>query len=177
MEDINEQDSVGWTKLHFAADKNDWHRAKSLLEQKANPHIYTTVKNSPLMLSIQRRTNECFHLLLKYETQETFLHKNIGGFTVLDFAIYCSARDYVSSIIDAGGGHSLGVNTSPPPWFTELLEQRRNIKRALLVFYHFGRKNPYLKKDMTDNIAKMIWETRDREEWLTPQEGPSLKKI
>lgn len=179
MEDINAQDACGWSRLHKAADRDDWRSVKSLLEEKANPHIYTVVGNSPLMLSVSsRRSNKCFHLLLKYETRDTFMCTGAGGRTVLDIAIYRGAYDYVSSIIDVGGEHSLSVNTSPPLWFTELLEQRKNIKRTLIVFHHLGRKNPYLKKDMTDKIVRMIWETRDSPNWLIHEESsPKKMKI
>lgn len=174
MEDINAQDSVGWTKLHLAASRNDHVGVKLLLDQKANPHIYTDVGNSPLMLSAFDKSKESFRILLKYETHETFNRKNRQNTTTLDFVVNCNMYNHATWIVDAGGGHS---TRDPPPWFKNLIQKRRNIKHTLLVFHHLGRKNPYLKKDMTDNIVRMIWETRDREEWLTPQEGPSLKKM
>jgi hypothetical protein len=46
-----------------------------------------------------------------------------------------------------------------------LFDRRKNIKRALVVFYWLGNQNKWLRKDVTDLIGRMIWTTRDQEEW------------
>lgn len=176
MEDINVRHSSGWTRLHRAVAQNDIECTKLLLEQKADPFIRTNNKNTAFMLAVSYNSRECVRMLLKYETRETLHWENIWRDAAIGIAIRGGHPDYASWIIDAGGGDAFN-NTSPPPWCMSLIQQRRNIKHTLIVFHHLGRKNPYLKKDVTNKIAKMIWETRDREEWLTPQEGPSLKKI
>lgn len=93
--------------------------------------------------------------------------KTQQGNTPLYFVIY---NDYplpmVSLLLDYG---SKIDNMKNPNLHCELFVKRKNIKRTLIIFYQLGRKTKCLGKDMTNMIGKMVWETRDQDEWLMNQ--------
>jgi ankyrin repeat protein len=90
--------------------------------------------------------------------------KAYGEYTALYYACKKGLLPFISLLLD-NGAKIKELNKSSQ--HSDLFEIRKNIKRTLIVFYHLGRKNKWLGKDVTNMIGKMVWETRDRDEWLT----------
>lgn len=155
--------------------------AKLLIQHAADVNITFLDRSfTALHLSASNGDLDFIKLLLDAGAHTNLEFKSDMRWTPLYSAIYVGhSLPAASLLLDYGAKtQNVELGRTKPPWMDALFETRRNIKRTLLVFYHLGRKNPYLKKDMTDKIAKMIWETRDSPSWLTHEESsPKKMKI
>jgi hypothetical protein len=86
---------------------------------------------------------------------------NSLGETPLSLALLYIGRNVLGTIgylLDAGAKFSNLSLRKISPELENFLQHRRNLKRVLTVFVALGRRNRYLKKDITLVIASMIWE-------------------
>lgn len=164
MEDIDKQDEGGWTQLHYEASHNNIDRVKLLLSLKANPNICSKGGNTPIDFAIVYGYNECLKILLRTLTKESLNKCNAFDKTPLDMAILNGRYHFFSIIYDAGGKTSF-YNSNKGNLLIKLIQSRKNIKSVLVVFFALGKKTKRIHKDLISTIAKMIWETRDEEEW------------
>jgi ankyrin repeat protein len=88
--------------------------------------------------------------------------RNKHGHAPLAIAINCNRRDCVERLLDAGAKIS-NVAAKIPPWFVELVTQRKTVKRTLIVLFALSR--PMVGKDVAKMLISAVWETRDFPEW------------
>jgi ankyrin repeat protein len=148
---------------------------KLLLEHKAN--VFAPDGGwYPLHNSVLSRSFECVKLLINAGASRIIDIKTLSGSTALYFAVNATnsiSDSIVSLLLDYGAKID---NMKNPNRHCELFIKRKNIKRTLIVFYHLGRKTKCLGKDITNMIGKMVWETRDQDEWLNQNPSKKYKK-
>jgi ankyrin repeat protein len=83
---INEQDSDGWTALHYAAQSGNISIGKALLENKAQVDIKDSYGNTPLLRAVFnfKGNGDMIKLLLKYGADKNL--KNSNGMSALSLA-------------------------------------------------------------------------------------------
>jgi ankyrin repeat protein len=163
--DVNAKHSDGWSVLQESVFHRDNAKITHLLlENGADANSVTYQGLNALFIASTDRTLDS--LLLICKVTKNIELRDPDGRTALERAVCFNHRIAASILLDAGAKtSSFSLKLKPRDWFTTLLAKRKNMKRALIVFYHLGRKNKCLGKDITNMIGKMVWETRDRDEW------------
>ena len=139
---------------------------KLLIEHKADLHTKKSRERYHLHLAVQSNNLECAKLLINAGASENIDIKEEGKYSPLYYACERNIESIISLLLDNGAKIK---ELYDPKIHHSLFDKRKNIKRALIVFYHLGRKNECLGKDVTNMIGKMVWETRDQDEWLMNQ--------
>lgn len=92
--------------------------------------------------------------------------RNNEGKTPLADAIKHNKPDAVELLIDKGAKiTNIHEEVEIPNWVNRLLETRRKVIRANLVFYGVLRKRQKIGKDMSGQVSRFLWSTRFSEEW------------
>ena len=174
--DVNAQSIDGWSVLQESVFQSGNAKiTRLLLEKGADANRIAYGGLNALFIASTDRTLDSLPLIC--DVTKNFELRDPDGRTALEKAVNYSHRVAASILLDFGAKtSSFSSNHKPRNWFTALLSKRKNMKHTLIVFYHLGRKNKCLGKDITNMIGKMVWETRDRDEWLLNQ-NLSTKKI
>jgi Ankyrin repeats (3 copies) len=173
--DVNAQATDGWSVLQESLVRpNNTKITRFLLEKGADANRVTYKGVNALFIATNDRSIDSLRLICKVITN--FEYRYPDGRTALEGAVKCNHRVAASILLDAGAKTSSIVLAKIPKWFRALLVLRKKIKNTLIVFYHLGRKNKCLGKDVTNMIGKMVWETRDRDEWIQSNQNLSSKK-
>jgi ankyrin repeat protein len=144
--------------------------AKLLIEHKASVFLYGDPPMQPLHYAVLSNNIEILKLITNSEASKNIdVKTRIRRHTSLQLAtLYSSSFPIISLLLDNGAKIS-NIETEHRIPYQDLFSKRESIKRTLIVFYRLGRKTKCLGKDMTNMIGKMVWETRDQDEWLTHQ--------
>jgi hypothetical protein len=102
-------------------------------------------------------------LIIKTGASKNIDIKACGKYTALYYACRKEPDPFISILLDNGAKIK---ELWDPLIHHSFFDKRKNIKRTLIVFYRLGRKIKCLGKDVTNMIGKMVWETRDQDEWL-----------
>ena len=147
---------------------------KLLLEHKAN--VFDPDGGFyPLHQAVLSGSLECVKLVMNAGASKIIDIKTLSGSTALYFTVkYSHPVSMASLLLDYGAKID---NMKEPNLHCDLFIKRRNIKSTLIVFYCLGRKTKCLGKDVTNMIGKMVWETRDQDEWLMSQNETKKIKI
>jgi Ankyrin repeats (3 copies)/Ankyrin repeats (many copies) len=142
------------------------HKADVLIENP-NPNSDTNMRS--LHFAANSQNLESLKLLFKAGASKIINIKAYGKYSPLYYAClrkHTNNDPFISILLDNGAKIKELYN---PKLHHTLFNKRKNIKRTLIVFYHLGRKTKCLGKDVTNMIGKMVWETRDQDEWLMNQ--------
>jgi ankyrin repeat protein len=144
--------------------------AKLLIEHKANVFISGDPPMQPLHYAVLSNNIEILRLITNTEASKNIdVKTRIRRHTGLQLvALYSLSFPVISLLLDNGAKIS-NIETEHRIPYQDVFSKRKNIKRTLIVFYRLGRKTKCLGKDVTNMIGKMVWETRDQDEWLMNQ--------
>jgi len=78
--DLNAQDYIGWTPMHYAVEKRHKRAVKTLVESNANPEVEDTMQKNPYQYALEYRWMEIAEILRPfvknaqtYDKQSTIL--------------------------------------------------------------------------------------------------------
>jgi hypothetical protein len=145
--------------------------AKLLIEHKANVFLSGYPTMQPLHFAVLSKNLEILKLITNTgNLKKIDVKTRMRECTSLELAVfYKLSFPIISLLLDNGAKISKIKTTEHRIPYQDLFSKRESIKRTLIVFYRLGRKTKCLGKDVTNMIGKMVWETRDQDEWLMNQ--------
>jgi ankyrin repeat protein len=150
----------GWSVLQEAAWTNNVRAVKFLMQHGVNVDAHTAYDNTTALYVASK--DRSWHSLRELCRATKAVDALCGwcNQTALSYSIRTNNPTAASLLLDAGAQTSaINEHTVWPPWFAELVQQRRNIKRTLIAFFACAR--PLVGKDVTKLVLTMVWETRD----------------
>lgn len=162
--DVNGCSIDGWTVLQETAWTNNVRAVKFLMQNGVNVDVLTDYNNTTALYiaSTDRTLDSLRELCRESKALETVCTDRKS--TPLCYAVRTHNIAAAALLLDAGA-QTAAISTDIvwPDQFTELVQQRRNIKRTLTAFSACAR--PLIGKDVAKLVLAMVWETRDFSEW------------
>lgn len=160
--DVNTCDSLGWSVLQEACFLSDGGKmTRFLLQNGANADHKGWKGVYPIHTATSDRTvgslKEICRVTKQIDVFDSF------GESALCFAVVGGHILAVAVLLDHGAKIAKVTLDHPPPWFTELVNQRRSLKKTLIVL--FACSKPLIAKDVAKILISMVWSTRDNDEW------------
>jgi len=164
------------TYLHIAARRNFSTAAVWLIEEcGANVNAYDKVKETPLFDAVRNSSVSVLHMLLRHGAKVNYV--NNGGIGPLACALQTHLRTpnvikysakeetVIRKLIDYGAKPDLADEHKVPKW----IKNREKCRQVCVII--LGIRSQRLSvlnknvKDITQIIAKQLWETRVMQSW------------
>lgn len=162
--DVNACDIFGWSVLQescILGGEGMGEITRFLLQKGAKVDWDGYTGTYPIHLATSDRTTASLKEICRATDQidvydgikESALSRAIHGKHVLAAAV----------LLDYGAKIRKTFISVIPPWFTELVDQRRSLKKTLVVL--FACSKPLIGKDVAKILISMTWSTRDDANW------------